>query len=217
MYVESEDYRSIWDLAHQWAGYDSSKTDHENLPPQVKLNLQRLAAGIVSDQLPAKTKHYAILMNDSVMEGLVFCRHLYRLIKCREGNHKNISYLQSVYVRRAYFLNWCEKEQHPHSDFWVLTQVQANHAVTNRPKDELEDKAVCRALARTYWDIDPNIHPAHMAASKAIRKYANGDQYDEQTIKGWISDLDPLSKDRNKGRPKTISYKIDLETGGLPQ
>lgn len=44
MYIESEDYKNIWELAHQWAGQDQQKTDINHLPKHVDLNLRRLAA-----------------------------------------------------------------------------------------------------------------------------------------------------------------------------
>ncbi len=125
-------------------------------------------------------------------------------------------YLESVFVSRHDFLEWCEKEKYPISDFWILTQVTESQIVSNRPKNEAEDKAICRAIAKVYWDIDEEIHPTHMVRSKAIRIYGNGKQYkEEKTIKSWIADLDPQQKTRNTGRPLDINYKIDLETGAL--
>jgi hypothetical protein len=66
--------------------------------------------------------------------------------------------------------------------------------------------------------MDPNIHPAHMAQARAIRLYGNGKLYkDENTVKGWISDVDPRKGQRKTGRPENIPYRIDLETGGLAE
>jgi len=217
MYIESEDYRDLWQLAHEWAGYNPEKTDPGNLPKQVELNLKRLSAAIINRSLAVRTKNVAIFIDDSVLEYLLNIRHFFKLLKCRSGKSINKDYLESIYVRRPNFLDWCEKEKYPNSDFWVLTQVIESYKVSNRPKNEIEDKAVCRALAKAYWDIDPNIHPAHMADSRAIKIYANGNQYDISTIKEWIADIDPLIKERKTGRPRHVVYKIDLETGTLPK
>lgn len=216
MYVESEDFRNLWQLAHQWAGANPEKTDANNLPKQVELNLKRLADAILKRSLAVRTKNLAIFIDDSVLDYLFNIRHFFKLLRCRSGKSLNKEYLESLYVRRPNFLEWCENEKYPNSEFWILTQVMESYKVSNRPKNETEDKAVCRAIAMTYWDIDSNIHPAHMADSRAIKKYGNGNQYEISTIKGWISDLDPLIKERNPGRPKEITYKINLETGTLP-
>jgi hypothetical protein len=216
MYVESEDFRNLWQLAHQWAGYSPDKTDASNLPSQVELNLKRFASAIIRGALQAQTKKIPILFDDSFFDFLFNTRHFFRLRKCSLGKAFNKKYLESILVRRFSFLEWCEKEKYPTPEFWILTQVTENHKVNNRPKNESEDKAVCRAIAKVYWDIDPNIHPKHMSTCGAIRKLGNGDKYlDDATIKDWIADLDPLQKERKTGRPREINYKIDLETGVL--
>lgn len=217
MYIESEDFRNLWLLAHQWAGYNPDKTDVNNLPSQAELNLKRLASAILRRELPLRNKKGRLIFVDLSFLDLLFnCRHVIRLLKCKSGKEFNKGYLDSLFVSRYDFLRWCEKDKYPNSEFWVLTQVNENHKVSNRPKNEAEDKAVCRAIAKVYWDIDPNIHPAHLAECKAIKKIGNGDQYtDDATIKDWIADLDPLKKERKTGRPRKLSYKINLETGAL--
>jgi len=216
MYVESEDFRTTWALAHEWAGYHPEATESDNLPVQVKLNLQRLAASILSNSLRAQTKKVAIFTDDSLFTLLFEAKHFLRLLYCKWGKSFNKSYLQSIYVKRSNFLEWCEKEKLPYTDFWTLTQPAENQKVNNRPKSEVEDKAVCRAIAKVYWDIDPSIHPSHMVKSRAIRLLGNGNQYkDEKTIKSWIADIDPQKNTRKAGRPEGLTYKINLETGGL--
>ena len=217
MYSESEDFRNVWELAHEWAGYHHEKTQLNNLPAQAKLNLQRLASAILSHSLRAQTKRAALFTDESIFTLLFEAKHFFKLLYCKWGKSFNKEYLQTIYVRRPSFLEWCEKEKLPYTDFWILTQVIENQKVSNRPKNEAEDKAVCRAIAKLYWDIDSTIHPSHMVKSKAIRIYGNGKQYkDDKTIKAWIADLDPQQKTRKSGRPEETPYKIDLETGGLP-
>lgn len=87
-------------------------------------------------------------------------------------------------------------------------------------RNEAIDKQSCQAIARTLWDIDARIHPAHMARSKAVPQYGNGAQYkDENTVKGWIAEVDPSRKERKSGRPPTdpSDYRVNLETGALKQ
>lgn len=216
MYIESEDFRNLWCLAHQWAGHDPDKTDVNKLPSQVELNLKRLASAVLRRALKARTVKLAIFVDHSLLDLLFNYKHIFKLLKCRSGKTFDKSYLESIFVRRHHFLQWCEKEKYPNSDFWILTQVTESHIVSNRPKSESEDKAICRAIAKVYWDIDQEIHPTHMVRSKAIRIYGNGNLYkDEKTIKSWIADLDPLQKTRKTGRPEDKVYKVDLETGGL--
>ena len=217
MYIESEDFRTLWVLAHQWAGYPPDKTDVNNLPSKAELNLKRLSSAILRRELNVRNKKgRRIFVDYSFLDLLFNIKHLIKLLKCMSGKELNKGYLDSLFVSRYDFISWCEKEKYPNSEFWVLTQVSESYKVSNRPKNEAEDKAVCRAIAKVYWDIDPNIHPAHMSESRAIKKLGNGDQYtDDATIKDWIADLDPMRKERKTGRPRDIKYKIDLKTGVL--
>lgn len=143
MYIDSEDFLSLWQLAHQWARFDSDKTDESDLPDQVKLNLERLTAAIMAGRLQSRTKNLVILGDDTFFDILFSARHLYKLFRCRSGKALDKSYLESLFVRRPDFLEWCEKEEYPNADFWVLTQVIESNRPSNRPKDEFADKAVC--------------------------------------------------------------------------
>ncbi|MEK7153684.1 MAG: hypothetical protein AAB834_07055, partial [Patescibacteria group bacterium] len=80
-----------------------------------------------------------------------------------------------------------------------------------RHRDEAIDKQLCQAIARTLWDIDPQVHPAHMIKHKAIRRYGNAATYkDDETIRSWIAEVDPLKGQRKAGRPPTVPYVLDL-------
>jgi len=77
MYIESEDYRNLWQLAHEWAGNTPEKTDPNNLPKPVELNLKRLAAAILRRSLAAQTKNGAIFLEDSFFDYLFNSRHFF--------------------------------------------------------------------------------------------------------------------------------------------
>lgn len=218
VYSESEDFRNVWKLAHEWAGYHYDKTDPDNLPQQIKLNLMRIASAILRHSLKVQTQNYPVLQDDSIFEFIFSFKHFFRLIRCRSGKFFNKQYLETLFVKRHNFIEWCELEKYPDPDFWVLVMSIDSSRVSKRPKNEAEDKAVCRAIAKIYWDIDSDIHPSHMVESTAICILGNGNQYtDNKTIKSWIADLDPQFKTRKSGRPKELIYKIDLKTGGLTQ
>jgi hypothetical protein len=133
-----------------------------------------------------------------------------------------MTYLSKLYCERAEVLAWCEKELLTPPSFWAKNM--AKEPLSKRPpledrlRNEELDRLVCQAIARVYWDIDPNIHPAHMGMAKAIKLYGNGKLYkDQNTIKSWIAEVDPRKGERKTGRPENIPYRIDLETGQLAE
>jgi hypothetical protein len=94
---------------------------------------------------------------------------------------------------------------------WGGIRIKSKDSPASK-RDKAE--ATWRAYAQVLWLIDPRIHPSHIAKSTALRKIENVRGHNPDTVRDWIADLDPLKIDR-EGRPPSIEYYIDLETGGL--
>lgn len=221
MFLESKDFLSIWDIAHRWAGFDPDATDPNHLPEEVAFWMHRVVLAYFSKDLVVRRKS-GYRVPDEPEFVFVFNVNIWgtRLWKCLTKDVFDKKLLSSLYVMRGQVIRWCEKERYPLPTFWIEERPPAEPAtkptINNRRKDETIDRLTCQAIARTYWDIDPQIHPAHLAKAKAILLYGNGKHYAEDTIKGWIAEIDPLKDQRKTGRPRDIPYAIDLETGALP-
>lgn len=223
MFLESKDFLTIWDIAHRWAGYDADATDPLNLPEDVKYWIHKVILGYFSKDLTLRRKSGRRVVDEDIYL-LVFNITPWRtrLWKCLTIDTFDKDFLNSFYVMRSQIINWCSKEHVDPPGFWTALRPEAGPAakptINNRRKDEEMDRLVCQAIAKSYWDIDPQIHPAHMAKARAIMLYGNGKFYkDPDTIKGWIAEVDPSREQRKSGRPPEIPYLIDLETGALRQ
>lgn len=220
MFLKGKDYLSIWEIAHRWAGAPLDTTDEKDLPEDVQYLIQKIVEGYWNDQLHLRRSSGYRIPRER-MWIFIFNINIWqkRLERCLFENEFKKAYLDNYYVKRSELLKLCEKEDLDPPQFWLRTkpdQEQVKLSTNHRPKDEVVDRLVCQAIAKTYWDIDPQIHPAHMAKAKAIRIYANGRQYkDENTVKNWIAEVDPLKNQRKIGRPKDVDYLIDLESGAL--
>ena len=65
------------------------------------------------------------------------------------------------------------------------------------------DKLVCQALARTLWDISPQMTIADMCKHEAVQHYGNGRLYKtEYTLRAWLSEVAPPEVKGKRGRPK---------------
>ena len=220
MFLKGKDYLSIWEIAHRWAGVPADSTDEENLPDEVQYLIHKIVEGYWTNQLRLRRASGYIVPRERLLI-LFFNINFWQksLERCLFDNEFKKSNLDNFYVKRSELMRLCEKEDLEPPQFWIRNkpdQQQAKQSLSHRPKDEVADRLVCQAIAKTYWDIDPQIHPAHMAKAKAIRIYANGRQYkDENTVKNWIAEVDPLKDQRKIGRPKDVEYLIDLESGSL--
>jgi hypothetical protein len=81
-----------------------------------------------------------------------------------------------------------------------------------RPANEGEDRIRCQAIASALWELDPDIHPSHLVQSTILQRFGNGREYNEETTKNWIIEVDPLKGKRKIGRPPNKDYKIFLKT-----
>jgi hypothetical protein len=129
--------------------------------------------------------------------------------------------LDSLFVTRSEVLRWCEEDFLTPPAIWApgaktTGGAEVQKVAVGRHREEAIDKLLCQAIARTLWDIDPQIPPAHMIKHKAILKYGNAGLYeDDDTIRGWIVEFDPQRRERKPGRPPSVRYILDLENGGL--
>jgi hypothetical protein len=64
------------------------------------------------------------------------------------------------------------------------------------------DKAACQALARHLWNENPNVSIIDLIRHSSIQKYGNASQYNEKTIRKWLSEVDPRPPEQKTGRPK---------------
>lgn len=220
--LHPNDFRSIWEVSHLWAGHDPSKTDPENLPDEVIDRLHKLIWGNLGGRLPLRKSAWWRVPNEDIYLFLFNLNRVrVRLRKMIAENRFDKGTLEKLYVNRSRFIRWCEDEYLVPPKFWapaplISEQVAGHSQAVGKHKNEEIDRQVCQAIARTLWDFDPHIHPAHMAKHKAIQKYGNGAMYkDEETVRNWIAEVDPLKKERKTGRPPTVRYFTDMDNGGF--
>ncbi len=223
--LHPNDFRSLWELAHVWEGYNPDQTDPVNLPEPVVDKLQKLIWGYLSGQLVLRrARGWRVYQHDAHLLLFNINRTRVRLADTvTDDTPYDKKFLSGLFVRRAQLLKWCEKEYLTPPKIWAPASLPADSVgrpAIGKHKNEAIDKQLCQAIARALWDVDARIHPAHMAKSKAVLQYGNGGQYKgENTVKDWVGEVDPLRKERKPGRPPVDAseYLIDLETGALRQ
>lgn len=65
-----------------------------------------------------------------------------------------------------------------------------------------QTKQQCQAVARSLWDIYPDMSIEDMTKHHAILEYSGGKYYSgKNTLRGWLSEVDPRSPKQKTGRP----------------
>lgn len=218
-FLLSEDYESIWGLSFHWCNLEAPPDTPLSIPEDVAKTIHRIVLGVFKEQLSARRpdgSRIPVEPFDFIADVNPWRNFFWR---CLQKSKFDKAYLSKLFVARSEVLAWCEEVQISPPHFWVKATSKdlppQKLSLENRLRNNEVDRLACQAIARIYWEIDPNIHPSHLASSRAIKLYGNGKLYaDEDTLKGWISEVDPVQA-RKSGRPKKITYRIDLETGGL--
>lgn len=220
--LHPNDFRTIWELAHLWAGSAPDKTDPQNLPDAVSDKLQKLIWAFIRNKIGLRRKSGHKVVQEAVLF-LMFDlnRTRVRLREAVTSRRFEKDFLDSLFVMRSEVLKWCTEEFLSPPGIWaadtpLLIGAVPPKPVSGRHRDDEINKQLCQGIARALWDIDPQIHPAHMAKHQAILRYGNGALYkDEDTVRGWINEVDPMKKGRKTGRPPAVRYLLDTEKGGL--
>lgn len=198
MYIETEDYQTIWNLSHNWVGQNPELTDPNNLSKDLQFVIQRLLAAIMRNNLPAKGKKLAIFSDDSIFTIVFDARHFYRIYKCIHNDIFNKSYLNSIYVRRANVIDWCKKEYIDLPPIWKLEDGKLpNVEVTydssddenvgwyNDLTDQRKKKVVCLDIANKLWLIDPNQTYEEIYNHKTMKQFGNPTVFSFNAFKKW--------------------------------
>jgi len=226
--LNKNDFKSIWEVAHRWEEIEPSDIDPPALNEGVNDKIQKLIWAFRREQLILR--NYKGLKvshpNQSIIDVLFIDWTFFRLNSCLKKKHFPRLLLDRLFVMRSDLLTWCDKDWIEAPEFWddreklTNTLTPQGKPLFGRHQTEETDKNRCQAIALTLWGLDPSIHPAHMAKSKAMQIYGNGRSYkgkDEEyeTVKKWIKEVDPLRGERKDGKPPKVNYPINLETHHL--
>lgn len=217
------EYESIWNVAHKWVGIDPKSSNLETLDEKVRIRLHQITRGVMFTHLSLRRADNLLVMNSQYLLVNMFVDWtvFWTIRNVYFKDQIDPEFLKLYYISRTELLKWCQEQFLALPEFWLEDNSisQVPEAWKDKPASQKEkDIAACRTLAQAFWKIDPRIHPIHMAKSKAFRQIALGHNKPyptNETVKGYFSGLDPLKNERGTGKPKNMTYLIDLETGEI--
>lgn len=214
---------SIWEIACRTNDFDPSAIDIKNIPLKVKDAIKSIARAIHFDE-------NMIILNNRGIEnygatnqktGKQYSSELIHdlLSDCYEKEKFDKEFLDAVYIEDEHFANWCINKKISLPSFWfpngwnsydqeekkIVDENSKSESLTDitKLKESQIDKIVCQAIARTLWDIEPDMTIASMCKHQAIQIYGNGKQYTGlHTLRNWLSEVAPDNIKGKKGRPK---------------
>lgn len=169
MYLDIDDYRTVWQLAHDWAGQDSQDNTASVPSTEVKKAIHRILVAIINKLISVRTSSIVIFDDDSFL-GFVFdIRHYLKVRACQRKNRFDKKYLDSLYVWRPEVIRWCKNDLLPIPPCWqpkveagVVThtestpevEVQADTATKKEITKGISKNEVINSFNGIYYDRD---------------------------------------------------------------
>ncbi len=108
MFLDGEDFKSVWQLAHNWAGEDPNKTDVNAISPKLKTAIHRLMHAIVNHEISARSRRRRFFEDDSLLTFAFDSHHYWEFYQCLRKNKFDKDYLNNLYVKRYEVITWCK-------------------------------------------------------------------------------------------------------------
>lgn len=121
MYLDSKDYQTVWQLAHNWVGASSDTSDANALSDELKEAIHRLMSAAINRAISIRTKRMAFFTDESFASLILEFQHFRKFMKCLRGDAFNKEYLDSIYLKRGDVLRWCQNEFLTPPPIWQIT------------------------------------------------------------------------------------------------
>jgi hypothetical protein len=88
---------------------------------------------------------------------------------------------------------------------WDASEPALSEDIIQPLRINQKSKLCAQQIAITIWKELPDRSIAEMARDEIIRKYSGAAHYNEDTIKGWLAEIAPVTIKGKRGRPRKKS------------
>lgn len=214
MYLDSQDFQTVWYLAHNWCDADPEITDENNLPGNLKITIQRIMNAIMWNHLRVRTRRWRIFTDESILTFILNFSHYRKFNQCLRGNVFNKAYLNSLYVKRPEVLAWCQKDFLAAPPIWGLeknldvenkydTSDDENEGWYNDLTERRKQRVACLELAKKLWLIYPDKSYEQIYNDPTMKRFGNPNVFSLDAFKKWARPFAP-EQIKEGGRPSKI-------------
>lgn len=198
MYLDSKDYQTVWQLAHNWAGADPEKSDPLLLSDELKHSIHRLMSAVINQTLSSRTRRFILFMDDSFFTLVSDFRHYRKFNKCLRNDEFDKSYLSSIYLKRGDVLRWCQSEFLSPPPIWQVNildtpkfdeQIDDSDDDKDNWYDKISDRRkqriACLEIAKQLWNENPELSYKEVHSHPVMTRYGYGKSFSFETFKKW--------------------------------
>lgn len=217
----TNDYLTVWELAHRLSNKRPNLRSSFVIPPDVKDNLR-----LIINEIFHLNLHSTLLMEkwspDSELEPYCYVRHyLDEIEDCINGKKIDRNLMDFIQIGKSDFIEWCIKTEYPYPKFWVTEKeiesvrsylsdsdseepeyVEETIRIKPRESQRLEER--CQKLACKLWKEYPDMNITAMANHEQIIQLCTTSKktYTEKTRRKWVRKVAPSHLKGKSGRPK---------------
>lgn len=222
-------YLSLWEIAHRWHNADPNKTDPENLPFEIQDTLRYLSRLVLAGKLYLHEQLFISIKNDhgnvKNQSHLIGCGEIPPAYEECVTERKYTKKVLDIYlIDRVDLFRFSVINDEPFPDFWwdasIVVTVGGHYTENSDPASKTQilaaarisiiDKSICQAVAKTLWEIYPDMNITRMTKHPSILKYGGGSNYPgKNTLRDWLREVAPEHLKNKPGRPKTTKPNND--------
>lgn len=200
MHVEnSPDFKTVWQLAHNWIGADPDKTDPNNaISPELITAIHRLMHAMSSMEITVRWKGWRIFMDDSFLSSVFDLYHNFKFYRCLRKNKFDKDYLDNLYAKRNEVINWSiNVARLDPPPCWAPKQLLSAEItdIDDENKgwyDVLTERrrkiTGCLELARKLWEENPNQSYDQIYNHPILKQYGNPSVFSKDSFQDWAKD-----------------------------
>ena len=197
MHVKNNpDFKTVWQLAHDWVGENPDQTNPSAISFELRLAIDRLIRAIGRGEISANWKGYRFFEDHSFLSSILDFWHIGKFYRWLMHNKFSKDYLDNLYVKRNEVITWCEKVALlAPPPCWIQNQITVTGQAAETEDenknwhDEMTDRrrkiTGCLELARKLWEENPNQSYDQIYNHSTMQKYENPSVFSKESFQEW--------------------------------
>lgn len=214
-YLQTDDYRSVWCLAHDLVGLDPVSSNSDELSQEARQSIYRILVAIRNKLISVRTSTgFAIFGGEDFLDMVIEFPHFLKIYSCVKKGKINKQYLDSLYVWRPEVIRWCSSDFLPVPSYWQIPAPSSQLSVEKGEElpssenmhwyDSLTDRQKRIAgglfIASRIWEENNELGYEDVYLHPDMIKYDKPRSFPSLgSFKNWTKDIAPEAA-KNPGR-----------------
>jgi len=215
MHVEnSPDFKTVWQLAHNWIEADPDKTDPNAISTELRIAIHRLMHAMSTKEITARWKGLRIFRDDSFLSSVFDLYHDFKFYRCLRSNRFDKHYLDNLYAKRNEVINWCvDVARLDPPSCWAAISLQTSRSTETDEEnknwyDELTErrrkKTGCLELAKKLWEENLDQSYDQIYNHPIMKQYGNPSVFTKDSFQDWAKEYASEFAKKGGRRKKSI-------------